>query len=361
VLDRRYSLRRLNRFTLYTMSKEILDAVTDLGSTYEKKFKELEAELKAIKAKGGRMAGNTGEISFQAAIENAIAANYNQIKTLSPNQNATVAEVKTFTIGASLTGNVYQSGIIQNPIRPMWKFHFRNVIPVYPTATGSVLYPVETSPIGTGSFDYNVEGNTKNSLDYDVTTTTLVLKYLAGLSKASRESLADLPFLMSYLGQSLVEDFAQVEDEKYYNLLSIAAVAGVTSETLAGAKVLDYATQLETTGHNVTGMIAAPDTWAKILKTKPNDYDVPGGLTISDTGVVSIAGLPLYKSPAIPTGKILIGDFSRACGIAQCEGFNIRSTEYNSDDFEKNLICFRAEARCGLMIFSPESFVLGSV
>jgi hypothetical protein len=47
--------------------------------------------------------------------------------------------------------------------------------------------------------------------------------------------------------------------------------------------------------------------------------------------------------------------------IAQQSGLNVRSTEFNEDDFTKNLLTFRCEARCELLQFQPTAAVYGAL
>jgi hypothetical protein len=50
-----------------------------------------------------------------------------------------------------------------------------------------------------------------------------------------------------------------------------------------------------------------------------------------------------------------------AFAIAQAEGFTVRSTETDQDDFIKNLVTYRAEARIELLSFQPTAAVYGNL
>jgi hypothetical protein len=47
--------------------------------------------------------------------------------------------------------------------------------------------------------------------------------------------------------------------------------------------------------------------------------------------------------------------------IAQQSGLSVRSTEFDQDDFIKNLITFRCEARCELLQFQPGAAIYGAI
>jgi hypothetical protein len=100
--------------------------------------------------------------------------------------------------------------------------------------------------------------------------------------------------------------------------------------------------------------------WAGLLKTKPSDYSVPGGMVIDQNGNVRIAGVPVVPHSLVTASKIYVMD-STKFAIAQQSGLSVRSTEFNEDDFTKNLLTFRCEARCELLQFQPGAAVYGAI
>jgi HK97 family phage major capsid protein len=239
--------------------------------------------------------------------------------------------------------------------------HLRDIVATYGFPTGSILYPRGAIPVGQGSFSRPGEGNAKNQIDYSLQVISLSLKYLAAYCKTSRELLQDLPWAMQYISSSLAEDFMQAEDTDYFNKLPALSTAGVTSASATAEKICDYAAQVENFGYVPNTILVNPTTWATILKTLPSggSYSVPGGWKILDNGQVLFAGIPLFRSPLVPSTKLFVGDFTKL-GIAQTDQFNIRSTEYNASDFQTNLITFRAEARADLMVFATQAIVYGN-
>ena len=79
------------------------------------------------------------------------------------------------------------------------------------------------------------------------------------------------------------------------------------------------------------------------------------------------AGLPVLISNAIPTGKVVIGDFNRGVKLFQAELFNLVRTEFSTNpsngisDFIQNMITWRAEARIEPIVLSTDSFVYASI
>jgi hypothetical protein len=59
------------------------------------------------------------------------------------------------------------------------------------------------------------------------------------------------------------------------------------------------------------------------------------------------------------SGKIYVMN-TNAFAIGQASGLAVRSTEFDQDDFIKNLVTYRAEARVGLLSFQPTAAIYGS-
>jgi hypothetical protein len=82
-------------------------------------------------------------------------------------------------------------------------------------------------------------------------------------------------------------------------------------------------------------------------------------VVIGPNGETRLLGIPLVPHAQIPTGKIYIMN-TAAFAIAQASGLAVRSTEFNEDDFIKNLVTYRCEARLGLLSFQPAAAIYGS-
>jgi HK97 family phage major capsid protein len=303
---------------------------------------------------------NGDSTSVKNSLFQIIRGNWDKMKEMRSGDPFSFDSTKASTMLTSgVTGGVYQSGVPGPQARGYLKTHMRDLIGVYPVPTGNVLYPRGVIPVGTGSFSQPGEGNAKTQIDYSLQMISLTVKYLAAYLKISRELMQDVDWVQQYISSSMGEDYLVQEDTQFINTLSGLATAGSTSASVTAEKIIDYASQIMNAGYEPNGILTTPAVWASLLKTKPNDYSVPAGWNISDSGQIRFAGLPLYYSPLVPASKVFIGDFTRLA-IAQVDSFNIRSTEYNSTDFQSNLITFRAECRADLMCFATQAIVYGS-
>lgn len=305
---------------------------------------------------------------LKSAIGDLVVKNYDSIKEAArPQGKAFSAELDSKAVGvmlesSNLTGDAYVS-YVDNPfMRSFVNPHLRSVFGIVPVSTGSVSFPRGNNPVGEGSVAEQTEGAAKAQLDYDVTMVNVPLKYIAGYAKISRQMIDDLPFVQSYLQTSLIEDFQKQENIKYLNAVAASATAGSSSGANTAEKFIDYIAQLGGANWNANLILTTFAGWSAVLKTLPSggSYSVPGGLTIDNNGNVRIMGIPVIPHSQVTAGKAYVMDTNKY-KIAQQAGLAVRSTEYNEDDFIKNILTFRVESRCELLQFQPTAAVYGNI
>lgn len=337
---------------------------------------EAVAEVKEAKAAFGKLTAKAEQkvatsyndhiFNIKNEIGAAIEKGWNDIKTAARtngkgfNFDLDLKAVGTMTIANNLTGSVYTS-YVDNPfMRSYVNPHLRSVFNIIPVSTGSVSFPRGNTPVGEGSFGKQTEASAKPQVDYDVTVVNTALSFIAGYAKVSRQMIDDLPFLQAYLSQSLIEDFQKAEDTYYLNAIASSATAGSSSGANTAEKFIDYVAQLGALNWIPNLALTTHAGWAGLLKTKPSDYSVPGGVVIDNNGNVRIVGVPVIPHSLVTASKIYVMDTSKFA-IAQQSGLAVRSTEFDQDDFIKNLITFRAEARCELLQFQPTAAIYGAI
>ena len=342
-------------------NKSLAEAVNEV--------KEAKAAFGKLSAKAEqKVATSYGEHIFNIKNEigNAIEKGWNDIKTAARgngkgfNFELDAKAVGTMTLGVNLTGNAYQSYVDNAYMRSFVNPHLRSVFNIIPVSTGSVSFPRGNTPVGEGSFGKQTEGSAKPQVDYDVTVVNTALSFIAGYAKVSRQMIDDLPFLQAYLSQSLIEDFQKAEDTYYLNAIASSATAGSSSGANTAEKFIDYVAQLGALNWTPNLALTTHAGWANLLKTKPSDYSLPGGMVIDNNGNVRIVGVPVIPHALVTASKIYVMDTSKFA-IAQQSGLAVRSTEFDQDDFIKNLITFRAEARCELLQFQPSAAIYGAI
>lgn len=353
------------------LQKKVDDVNTDLAAKGATVL-QLQEAIEEFKAKKGHSYTLTGEDATATVtlLKTGFANEYEKMKGL-VNKPKVYHEFEVKTVGnmtasGHLTGAVQASYSQQPALRGRRKTHIRDLVDVIPSATGLWKFYRQNSPVGEGSFDFQTtHGAAKNQLDYDFTEVTITVDFLAGFVRIAKQMIQDLPFMQSFVSSELVEDYLRAEDAKFFGMLYTAATgnAGASTSTVTAEKIIDYIAAINEADFDVNGAVVTNPVWAKVLKTKPNDYSLPGGnaITVTGNGDVAIVGVPLVRTVAANIGNnmMLIGDWTKA-KIIQAEGLNVNIYEQDSDNVQRNLLTIKAEARVNLAILRPDAFVYAS-
>jgi HK97 family phage major capsid protein len=356
------------------ISNEGLEFFTDFLNVKSDELSTLQAENDQLKRERGSLSNAPMSGSASNLLERelfaAIGEHANVFKSLASSNSKKETslfsfETRSMTIGGNLSGDAIPGLGNENIPRPYAANHFQNLIGTTTVPTSSVVYMQESSPLSSsGSFGFQSEGASKAQVDYNVKTITAELEFLAAVVKISRQFLASIPDLQNYLSRTLAEDFKIALDNFIFQRLWTNAVAGASGESVAAAKLLDYVTQAGWSGRPPDGIAISPSSWAKVLKSAPGSagtYSIPGGVQISPLGSISVFGYPVYPISSMPSGSVLIGNFRGGASIAQNVAFNVRTSDSNEDDFNKNMLSIRGESLLTLMVYQPLSFVSGTI
>jgi HK97 family phage major capsid protein len=207
-------------------------------------------------------------------------------------------------------------------------------------------------------------------MDFDITMTDAPAQYIAGFVRISRQMLDDVPAMTSFLQARLLEKYLLAEDSQLLNGTGTApALTGLTVNAAAfsGAATVDVEqlvqaiAQVYTSDYSANGILINPTDWAAIMNTKNTNaaYSLPGSTVVTTDGTLTIAGIPVFQSTAIAADKFLVGDWAMGAQIMQNQGISVQFSEMDSDNFQKNLITVRVEARIAFPIYYNSAFVYG--
>lgn len=353
--------------------KEAQDAkVAELNTQLAEKgatIKQIQDEILELKSKGGRLA-NPGAVDTATStiqlLKEAFVEHGEIIKAEGKKPKAKhefqLKAVGDMTIAANLTGNGVAIYSPTPAVRGRRKLHYRDLVDVVPSETGIWKFYRQNKPVGEGSFLNQTPGALKSQVDYDLTEVTVNTNYLAGYARVAKQMLQDLPFMQSFLPAELLEDYLRREDYQMFAQLA-AAAAGNTSgvvSTVTIEKIIQGIAALAEDDYDANGIVVTNMVWAKILNTKPNDYSLPGGaaVTIDGNGNVNVVGVPLFKTNETNIGanQMIIGDWTRT-KIIQTDGLSVSMSEQDQDNFIRNMITFKAEARVDQAILRPDAFI----
>jgi uncharacterized protein YoxC len=295
---------------------------------------------------------------FKSAIMDIVAENFDKIK--SETAFTATKDTKDMSLTSNLTGTSQISYVPNAIMRSFYNPHLYDVFRIIPTATGNVTFPRASDTVSEGSFGAQTEANSKAQIDYNITMVNVAVPFIAGFSKVSRQMLQDLPFLQAYLSQSLVEDWNRAVNTRFLNTIASGSTALSTAATVNAEKMIDGVAQHGALGLGQPNLILTTHaSWATLMKTKPSDYSIPGGVTIGANGETRIVGVPVVPHSQVTGSRFYVLN-TDAFGIAQASALSVRSTEFDDKDFQKNLITYRAEARIELLSFQPKAAVYGT-
>jgi hypothetical protein len=350
------------------VTKAITDATTPLAEelkAIQVKQDEADKRINSIDEKAGALKANTGSkiiTNFGTAFAEAVKENFDSIRKVN---KATRHELELKTVGdmtaaANLTGSSVATYSPNQGILPAQKVNFRNLVPSIQSETGTWKLYRESGTEGSISLQ-STPGVAKTQIDYDFTEATYTADFMAGFARISRQMLQDLPFLQSALPQMLLRDFYKAENAAFYQALSSVAT-GVTTTSGANAveKIIDYIARLLDANFAPSAITVNSLLWGSILKTKPSDYSIPGGVTIDQAGNIRILGLPLIPASWMPANKVLVGEWDLAKRV-EASGLSVQFFEQDGTNVTKNQITVRVECREVLAVERLDAFTFADV
>ena len=345
-------------------------------------LEELKSQVAVVKdaadkleAKNNRIKMNENQVKgFNVTLAEAIEKNADSIAKLGRGEvkrSGFVLDTKAvgnMTEAVNLTGDIPRQYAPQVYALPNRKVHVRSLLPVGTISTGLFTFPKETG--GEGDVAPQVQGSSKAQLDFDITMTDAPAQYIAGFVRISRQMLDDVPAMTSFLQARLLEKYLLAEDAQLLNGngtapnltgLTINAAAPTGAATVDVEQLVQAIAQVSASNYSANGILINPTDWANIMNTKPTNaaYSLPGSTVVTTDGSLTIAGIPVFQSTAIAADKFLVGDWAMGAQIMQNQGISVQFSEFDSDNFQKNLITVRVEARIAFPIYYNSAFVYG--
>lgn len=216
------------------------------------------------------------------------------------------------------------------------------------------------------------EGALKPESEIEFIDASVPVVTIAHWLRATRQVLADVPMLQSYIdgrlqyGLKLFEDRQLLKgDGKGLNIHGLFPQATEFQDLINPADktfidVLRVALlQAQLSGYPADGIVLHPIDWAAIELTKTKDGAY---LFVNPQGVASqtLWGLRVVTSTALEQGEFLVGSFRVGAQGWDREGINLSVSLDDRDNFVTNRVTIRVEERVGLAVYRPAAFVKGS-
>lgn len=324
--------------------------------------------------------------SMTARIGDAVLKGWDQIKKFkdsNPGQRVRIElfdEVELKAVGDMGMANIVdlstQNATALNFVvtLPNTKVHMRSLIPTGTMDSTSITYLRETGGEGVPLpwAEATATATPKPEIDMDWIEVRMDAEYIAGWVRVSRKLLDDISAFRSFLQMRLMELYLNAEDAQILSGngtspqldgLLTNAVTVTTSATINIEKMIDAVAELETSKYTATAFIMHPRDFYTIAKNKAagsGEYDLPG-IVVIQGGQLYVAGIPVYKTTAMPAGTFLVGDFAQGCQFFIRENPRIEFFDQDRDNVITNKITVRIEGRAGLAIYRVEAFVKGTI
>ena len=348
----------------------------------EKLSGQMDAIQAAQKSQGDRMQARKSFTEVAQGLITEKSAQFEQLKTRDRNrfrfdiedgQSHIVSKaVGTVTL-SNVTGALPTSmGQLVDPLSR--KLHIRSLIPNSPMTAATYSYPVVVD--GEGAVAIQTEGSAKAQTDVDVTYEMRSPVEIAHFQRHSEQVLQDIPFLLSFVSNRMVEQLLNKEDNEILlgaggsNRLSgiltgATAYAPTGSANVSTANRYSYLfnaiSQLAQADVSPNGILINPYAYYEMLqiRTTALEYTAPvAGITFAND-TLRFAGVPVYQSTAMATNSFCVGDWMEADFLTR-SGITVDLSREDADNFTKNLVTVRVEERVGLAVYRPTSFIYGS-
>ncbi|MGD1323519.1 phage major capsid protein [Pandoraea pnomenusa] len=250
------------------------------------------------------------------------------------------------------------------------QFVVRDLIMPGRTASNAIEYVQESG--FTNSAAPVAEGTAKPQSDLSFELKTTTVKTIAHWFRASKQVLADVPLLQSYINGRAIYGLKYVEEAQLLsgdgtgqNILGLIpqATAFDAARRVTGDTKIDTLRhailQVRLAEYRATGIVLNPVDWEGIELQKDSTGQYIW-VNVQDGGQQRMWKLPVVDTTAIAEGEFLVGAFDLAAQVFDREDAAVEVSTEDADNFTKNMVTIRAEERLAMAVYRPESFVHGS-
>lgn len=213
------------------------------------------------------------------------------------------------------------------------------------------------------------------------TEASFPVRYIAHWIPVTRQMLADLPFMETYIEDRLRVGIERREDSQILNgngtppnltgLLNTSGILTLDGTYFGSNPVSNAGTNVENFnrilrartrirlstvgGAEATFVVLNPADHEVMLTAGDANRQYYGPGPFSGAGITSLWGLSVVESEAIASGSALVGDGMMAAVVDRMDT-TIYTTDSHSDYFIRNILVILAEERIALPVFRPSAF-----
>ncbi len=362
-------------------SKGLYDAeIKGIREEFEKKSADMQDHLDKLdvrlqEAKAGQKIENK---TFNQVLGETIKENAEKIKAHKPGDTIVMElkEVGDMSIAVNFPGSTpfnqeVRNALIQNPYDRVW---LSDYLPQGNTNKGSIIYPKENGGEGGAATWVTGSGN-KAQMDFDLTSQSAFVKWIAGFVIVDREMLDDIDWITSYIQSKMLISLKVAENNFILNgtadsnpvdgLLDVATAYN-GDYTAAVDKIIDsaYGQIPEDTFEFYMGNVAILNVRDAVAiglnkATGSGEYDLPQNSVVFTNGRLSIGGLNVATTTQLGAQNFLTFDRAATLLVNRLAP-ELRMFE-DAALAKQNKVMFRIEERITLAIFNDNAIVTGSL
>ena len=331
-----------------------------------KEHAELGERLREIEQKAADKAASCDKSALSIGASFVKSAEFQKFKS-GESQKAR-HELKSTTLGSDATVAPERlAGVVGGAFRSL---RLRDVLLSGTTASNSIEITRELAY--TNAAAETAEGEAKPESDVDFELVTVPVRTVAHWLKVSRQFLDDAPAVASFIDQRLRYGVEKRIDSQLLagngtapNIGGLTRAGNHSAFTPeAGESAIDSVNRaiyaVWAADYAPTAVILNPADWGKIEREIGTD----GQYLLGDPKAGALAqiwGLPVVLTNAMTAGKLMVGAFDIAAQVFNRQGVAVEASESDGDNFTKNLVTLRAEARLALAVYRPASIVFGDL
>ena len=224
------------------------------------------------------------------------------------------------------------------------------------------------------TYEFTAETTLKPKARITYAEQTSSVKTLASWLPATRQILSDATQLRALIDGRLVESL-MIEEERQmlYGTGTTTQIQGIMTATGTGSYAWSSGTSGDTkvdairramtlaalANYPADACVVNPSDWEDIELAKGTDGHYLITPVMSGAANLILWRVPVVVTSAINAGDFLVGAFALGAAIYDREQATVRIAEQHEDFFTRNMVVVLAEERLTLVVYRPESFVVG--
>lgn len=349
-------------------TKTVLDGLVKSGLGLQDRLQEVEQKLaRRFSANDPAGAKSLGEQFSETDDLKSLAEKGRGIARMNVKAVTNITSATTGTGGVGVAIEPMRvPGIITAPER---QFTIRDLIMPGRTGSNAIEFVQESGFQNMAAMV--AEGNPKPQSDLSFELKTTTVKTIAHWFRASKQVLADIPLLQSYINGRAIYGLKYKEEEQLIagdgtgqNLLGLIPQATAFDDALrkVGDTKIDTLRrailQVRIAEYRASAIALNPIDWADIELQK-DDNGSYIWVNVQEGGTQRMWRLPVVDTNAVPEGEFLVGAMNIAAQVFDREDAAVEVSTEDGDNFRNNMVTIRAEERLALAVYRPESFVHG--